>query len=299
MDAARLASCALLAFLGCCASRAHAQDPPKARVPLGASCQVDADCDDHVFCNGIEQCGNGAVCASTPSQCSAGRREVCNEATARCDVFRDDRDGDGHFSEATGGDDCDDGDGRNFPGNPEVWDAADHDEDCNWASHGVPAVFGPIPAPGRGQACSGETLVVLTRAEPVRDSASDSMAEVSCGPGMGCSAPGVCVAKGPGYVAPASLGPLPQGRQAWNPPAPPSPLPGQGAGSSQPVAGAELRRALAAPVPMRPLVPKGPPAAVPVSKAPVAVPVAGPRPACPKGEAYSPAVKKCIPVPPG
>lgn len=42
-----------------------------------------------------------------------------------------DADGDGHRDSACGGNDCDDSDPNRFPGNPEVCDSAQHDEDCN------------------------------------------------------------------------------------------------------------------------------------------------------------------------
>jgi len=47
-----------------------------------------------------------------------------------------DADGDGRRSAACGGDDCDDHDAGRFPGNVEVCDADQHDEDCD------PATFG-------------------------------------------------------------------------------------------------------------------------------------------------------------
>src|SRR5262249_49876204 len=40
-------------------------------------------------------------------------------------------------SMACGGDDCDDTDGNRYPGNHEVCDAADRDEDCDPATFGV------------------------------------------------------------------------------------------------------------------------------------------------------------------
>jgi hypothetical protein len=47
-----------------------------------------------------------------------------------------DGDGDGHVNHALGGDDCDDSDAGRYPGNPEICDAAHHDEDCNPATYG-------------------------------------------------------------------------------------------------------------------------------------------------------------------
>lgn len=47
-----------------------------------------------------------------------------------------DRDGDGIKSNAYGGTDCDDRDGRRYPGNPEVGDTLGVDEDCNGTTIG-------------------------------------------------------------------------------------------------------------------------------------------------------------------
>lgn len=48
-----------------------------------------------------------------------------------------DADGDGRASEDTGGDDCDDGDRNRYPGNHEVADVEDHDEDCDYTTFGL------------------------------------------------------------------------------------------------------------------------------------------------------------------
>jgi len=48
-----------------------------------------------------------------------------------------DCDGDGHNNPAHGGDDCDDSDGRRYPGNHEVADTVGHDEDCEASTIGV------------------------------------------------------------------------------------------------------------------------------------------------------------------
>lgn len=56
---------------------------------------------------------------------------------------RDD-DGDGHFSVATNGDDCDDTNSNKFPGNPEVADFEGNDEDCD------PETIGTLDRDGDG-----------------------------------------------------------------------------------------------------------------------------------------------------
>jgi len=59
-------------------------------------------------------------------------------------AFAVDQDGDGHHSIATGGDDCNDGDSNRFPGNAELCDANNHDEDCD------PTTFGARDLDGDG-----------------------------------------------------------------------------------------------------------------------------------------------------
>jgi hypothetical protein len=55
-------------------------------------------------------------------------KRLCTECT--------DCDHDGHKAIACGGDDCDDGDSNRYPGNTEICDIGDHDEDCNYATFG-------------------------------------------------------------------------------------------------------------------------------------------------------------------
>ncbi len=84
------------------------------------------DCDDGLFCNGVERCG-GAACVAGEPPCPAGE---CDESADRCEACLDpDRDDDGFDSVACGGRDCDDDDPR-IP-RQEVCDAANVDEDCD------------------------------------------------------------------------------------------------------------------------------------------------------------------------
>lgn len=62
----------------------------------------------------------------------------------RVTIPASDADGDGHASIAMGGDDCDDQDPDRYPGNVEVVDPADRDEDCD------PSTFGYRDADGDG-----------------------------------------------------------------------------------------------------------------------------------------------------
>ncbi len=109
-------------------------------------CVNDRDCADPLFCNGVERCmvgapgadARGCVAANPTSPCVA--LQTCDEASDRCVSdcgMVPDADGDGHASVLCHGDDCDDADPARFPGNPEVCDAADHDEDCDARTFGA------------------------------------------------------------------------------------------------------------------------------------------------------------------
>ncbi|MEZ4328831.1 MAG: putative metal-binding motif-containing protein [Polyangiales bacterium] len=86
-----------------------------------------SDCDDGVFCNGVEVCG-AMGCEAGEPPCTGG---TCVEASGICQSTCVDADFDGHRDVACGGDDCDDADPNRFPSNVEVCDVANHDEDCD------------------------------------------------------------------------------------------------------------------------------------------------------------------------
>jgi hypothetical protein len=102
------------------------------------ACTADPDCDDGVFCNGVETCSSGN-CIGRMLACDDGigcTTDVCNETARSCLSRPPDADSDGfgdaHCLDAIGiplGTDCDDADAMAFPGNTETCDA--HDEDCN------------------------------------------------------------------------------------------------------------------------------------------------------------------------
>ena len=103
-------------------------------------CHVSSQCDDGLFCNGIEAClpndpgaeANG--CVSTSSPCPLA--EQCDEGFDVCLAECDDVDGDGALSPACGGSDCDDTDPGRYPGNAEVCDPENLDEDCDVTTFG-------------------------------------------------------------------------------------------------------------------------------------------------------------------
>ncbi|MBO6939199.1 MAG: putative metal-binding motif-containing protein [Deltaproteobacteria bacterium] len=96
-------------------------------------CLSDADCDDGVFCNGVEECAGAS--AGAIGTCNPGTPPcvgACDEVTRTCDdTSCPDLDMDGFADIRCGGDDCDDDDPDAYPGNTEVCDSEGHDEDCD------------------------------------------------------------------------------------------------------------------------------------------------------------------------
>lgn len=128
---------AALAFAAC--------DPGEGLT--GQECEQDADCDDGLFCNGEELCGQGTCFRFSPPVCDDGldcTSDECSETRQRCVHEAPDADGDG-VADATCigldglplGVDCDDGDPNRYPGNVEVCDAEHHDEDCDMKTSGA------------------------------------------------------------------------------------------------------------------------------------------------------------------
>src|SRR5690606_28955750 len=94
------------------------------------------------FCNGAETCdpkdddADKLGCVAGKSPCDDGRcSEKMEACLGSCDMNAD-ADQDGSVDAACGGDDCDDGDPDRYPGNFEVCDPDDVDEDCDEKSFG-------------------------------------------------------------------------------------------------------------------------------------------------------------------
>ncbi len=114
----------------------------------GMTCANDSECDDGLFCNGTETCVEGACAAGAVVDCADAVEctvDLCDDEIDACVNAAPDADGDGVRDatclDADGaplGEDCDDDDGNRFPGNAEVCDEANHDEDCD------PTTFGFI-----------------------------------------------------------------------------------------------------------------------------------------------------------
>ncbi len=120
--------------------RAGAGDDGGAPRDVGA-CRVNSDCDDGLYCTGQETCAAGACQPGLRVTCNDGVActiDRCSEALRSCQSGPPDADGDGHYDKSCKdkagkslGDDCDDADPLRFPGNIEVCDRDNRDDDCD------------------------------------------------------------------------------------------------------------------------------------------------------------------------
>lgn len=97
-------------------------------------CMSDDMCVDGLYCNGEESCDPDNAAAGTDG-CVAGDPPCpamgCDEIADVCDEGCPDADADGAADAACGGTDCDDDDPNRYPGNTEVCDPDNRDEDCD------------------------------------------------------------------------------------------------------------------------------------------------------------------------
>ena len=167
---------------------ACSESPNPGTTDAGSTCAATTDCDDGVFCNGVEDCrpsasnadARGCVPASA-LPCTGG--ETCDDSLRRCTTgcgSNRDVDGDGVQSVACGGADCDDANAGRFPGNPEVCDVGDADEDCD------PRTFG-----FRDADLDGEADALCCNVDGSGDRACGTDCD-DARPGVNTSAPEVC-----------------------------------------------------------------------------------------------------------
>lgn len=124
----------------------------------GAPCGDDAECDDGLFCNGVEACVGGRCAPGTAVDCADDRdctRDECSESLRDCTHQGPDEDDDGHVDVTCGGDDCDDTDPLRYVGADEECDAANRDEDCNPTTFGV--VDDDMDGFPAARCCNGDT----------------------------------------------------------------------------------------------------------------------------------------------
>ncbi len=145
---------ALFAAAGCDADVGADAGSPDGRTTIDGEvtlCARDLDCDDGLFCTGVERCMPGAAgaasngCVPPSAPCAAGER--CDEPAGRCVAAscdgvgengcpRNDADCDGVVRIECIGSDCGDDDANRYPGNTEICDVGAHDEDCDIATAG-------------------------------------------------------------------------------------------------------------------------------------------------------------------
>ena len=147
--------------------------------PAPPECMEDLDCNDELFCSGIESCREGRCVPGAPVVCTDGDEctaDDCNESTRSCThapVSRD-GDGDGFRGPREGfrvgiagacGDDCNDTNAAIHPGATEICNGID--DNCNGAIDDNATFSAPgsdmrvsdmtmAPAGAGGMAWSGE-----------------------------------------------------------------------------------------------------------------------------------------------
>lgn len=178
----------------------------------GTPCESDDDCDDGLFCNGMEACVAGRCAPGVEPDCDDGvacTADTCDESRRDCTHDAEDGDGDGHSPTACGGDDCDDGDPLRYVGAMETCDPMDRDEDCDDATFGVRDAdmdSYPDAACCNGTTCGTDCDDTVSAVHPSAaelcsnevDDDCDGMINEDCdcrdGETRACAAPGACSA---------------------------------------------------------------------------------------------------------
>jgi hypothetical protein len=163
-----------------------------------------------------------------------------------------DRDGDGHidasFRDGAGralGDDCDDGDANRFPGNVEVADTANHDEDCDSSTYGALDADGDgyasnsacnVDASGAlicGPDCDDGNAAVNPRNTPSCDAENTAQAPTSPQAVLGAALETILPGAGAILNPPGGQEPAPDQQQEPSPA--PTTIPGIGGQTNAPI----------------------------------------------------------------
>ncbi len=161
-------------------------------------CSSDPECDDGLFCNGVESCSPAGICqAGIAAECNDGipcTVDVCSNERRECVSAAPDVDEDGHGDAScldnqgeSLGDDCDDLDVNRFPGNVEFCDAEHHDEDCDATTFGIVDVDADgFPSAGCCNTDATNTLVCGTDCDDNRANVNAFASEVCDGLDNNC-----------------------------------------------------------------------------------------------------------------
>ncbi|MEI8254239.1 MAG: MopE-related protein [Deltaproteobacteria bacterium] len=159
-----------------------AVDVPRDVPADGRRCMLNADCEDHVFCNGNELCVGGVCQVAPPVNCDdrvSCTADQCNESTGRCDHRADDlRCTPGQFCDLMRG--CT---GRPCMTNVECSDGnmCNGEESCR----GGVCVIGPSPICDDGVTCT------LDSCDPARGCVNRPE-NALCDDGVFCNGAEVC-----------------------------------------------------------------------------------------------------------
>ncbi|MEM1414522.1 MAG: MopE-related protein [Myxococcota bacterium] len=193
-----LAAICALVFQAACGDDGAPPGDAGPRADMGGPerCTRSTECDDGLFCNGAERCSpddpaaDPFGCVSSDAPCVGMEGLRCDEMGDVCGTVcsvTDDADGDGAAAIECGGTDCADDDPNRFPGNPEVCDDADHDEDCDATTVGARDLDGDGEVDARCcNAVPGEPTVCGTDCNDARRDVAPGATEVCEGVDNDC-----------------------------------------------------------------------------------------------------------------